>query len=198
MIVADHARRDEGVQQFRSDVLRGRLLTVSEAEKWIRRNRRGSGTTRIRRFGAGSGALTQLEELASYLAGAYGWLYTAAERFVLTGDPPLVFAVGVEFATRPRFPVLSRMVLTIDPAVPPRELAQMYSRLRGIYSPHRKRRLGVKHARLAEFGFAKPTDEPWKETLARWNFGWPKDRYTQMSNFRRDCRRAERRLLGLP
>jgi hypothetical protein len=42
----------------------------------------------------------------------------------------------------------------------------------------------------------RPEEEPPAEQMAAWNKDFPKWRYTHLSNFHRDCRKAQQRLLA--
>jgi hypothetical protein len=196
--VAHFAQQDDQLQHFRRTILRGQLLSAADADRWIRRQ---SGTQRhskaaVRLYGTGTRALSRLEMLARDLSDVYAWAEPDAERFVLTGRVPPVFPIRVTTENR-RLSVLDRIVLSVDPMVPPNQLAALYRGVRRIFHSGRARRITAKHAQLGVVALLKPTKQSWAETLKRWNASCQtSERYSLCSNFTRDCLRAKERLLG--
>jgi hypothetical protein len=142
------------------------------------------------------GVLEKLRQVSEYLAKQYGWQDAQATLFVLTGNIPAVSGIRAKTQFRP-FPVATRITLTIDPTLTPREVAKHYGNVRQKVLGKRYRSLTEKHIGLAMFSATRPEEETWAERMAAWNKEYPKWRYTfeQVSNFRRDCLQAQRRLL---
>ena len=146
------------------------------------------------------GALDRLRVLAETLAKAYGWTPAQASIFVLCGVPPLIATVRI---TRSSAKVrhhadlvwARRIILDIDPASTPQQVLDAFQHARRQQGLARLRPLTLKHLRLAAFASAEHADKPWAERLRLWNRSFPKWRYPQQSNFRRDALRAEARIL---
>src|SRR5262249_41097344 len=183
-------RKDEVVRRFRKEVLGGRLLDRRQAERWISRRKVKPG---------GPADLRRLDTLCRDLADVYAWTSVEAEGFVLTGSVvPLVRPLAVQMAYR-IIPALTRLVLTVDPLVPPSEVAAFYRFIRRFVLSRRTRRISAKHAELAAFVALRPRAEQWRETMRRWNATHRQsDQYDHVSNFRRDGGRAKKRLLSPP
>ena len=199
VVADDVALNDKFVLRFRKEVLGDQLLSQKGAAQWVSRHGKRqmkSGPPKIRVYGTGTTSLRRLDALSRHLADVYAWTMAEAECFVLTGKPPLVRPLWVTVASR-RVPALSRLVLTIDPMIPPTEVAAFYQRVRRMFHSGRTRRLSEKHAQLAAFVLDRPPAERWAVTMSRWNGTRPK-KYDYVSNFRRDCGRAIKRLVGDP
>lgn len=143
--------------------------------------------------------LDRLRQLSESLAGLYGWDRASVTNFVLTGDIPLVPSIESRASMRV-FPyrTLTRISLTIDPALSPREVADHYRRVRGRILEGRHRELSDKHMCLATFAAGRPAGEKWRERMAAWNKEHPEHpdwKYKTETNFGRDCAQAVRRLL---
>ena len=143
------------------------------------------------------GVLGGLRQLSEHLAKRYGWQNAQATLFTLTGQIPVVSALRVTTQLRSPLPVTTRITLTIDPTLTPREVAKHYGNVRQKVLGKRHRALTEKHIGLAMFSATRPEEETWAERMAAWNKEYPEWRYTfeQVSNFRRDCLQAQRRLL---
>ena len=87
---------------------------------------------------------------------------------------------------RSELPVLSRITLSIDPAVPPDDVAECYKRLQNIALGHDVRRLKDKHLTLAAFLYTRPKQETNRQAMKRWNQQYPDGGYEQLSNFTKD------------
>jgi hypothetical protein len=145
------------------------------------------------------GVLDRLRVLSERLASAYLWKPAQATIFILAGLSPLVASFTADPITREDLPVLSRVNLSIDPAMSPTEVAERYSALRQWLlneSKERQRDLSEKHAQLALFAARQPKQTTWARRMAQWNTVHPEWTYTEVSNFSRDCLQAQRRLLG--
>ena len=138
--------------------------------------------------------LERLRELSVLLSRHFGWSEAQATLFVLTGDIPFVAPVVV--TARRAFPdtALSRINLAVRPDVSPRELLEIYSRVRRQVVRGRQRDLSEKHLRLALFTATRP-GKTWAESMAAWNELQPGWRYKNERNFRRDCVHAFERML---
>jgi hypothetical protein len=139
--------------------------------------------------------LEELRYLSEALAGRYRWQPSQATIFVLTGLTPLLSEVRATVEYRAPYFALTRIALSVDPAVSPRELADRYRTVRKELLPGRSRPLTDKHIELALFTAARPDEERWAEQMAAWNAAHPQWQYEQVSNFSRDARQAQRRLL---
>ena len=142
------------------------------------------------------GVLDRLRVLCNRLADWYGWESGQATLFVLTGGVPLVLVAEAPLRYR-RLPALTRLVLTVDPVLTPREVAELYRRARAKTLSKRYRSLSEKHIQLAAFG-AKAEEKSAHERMRAWNAEHPQWRYTESSNFSRDCARARKRMLYPP
>lgn len=143
-------------------------------------------------------ALEALRVLAENLAKSYAWQPAQATLFVLTGLTPLIGQIratsgGVYIRNQVDCGWAARITLDIDPATPASEVARAYRKVRADRRLGRYRTMSEKHARLA--AAASDDAKSWAERLREWNTMFPKWEYTAASNFRRDARRAQRRLL---
>jgi len=146
------------------------------------------------RFG---GTLHQLKELSQRLSRAYLWSEAQACVFVLTGAIPVVARVRCTLIHSDPSST-SRISLSVDPTVTPKELADGYRSIRRRFLGGRYRSPSAKHIRLAALAGTRGGAEPWADTLAAWNKGCePSDRYTgdKLRTFARDCRAAVARVL---
>jgi hypothetical protein len=98
------------------------------------------------------GPLGDLAKLASDLADRYRWQPSEAATFVLTGRTPEVLLYVGSAQIRPgQTNVMSRVTMTLDPALTPDQVAGIYSSLKARYRPTPgPRSLSVKHCRLAQ------------------------------------------------
>lgn len=84
------------------------------------------------------GPLGDLAKLASDLADRYRWRPSEAATFVLTGRTPEVLVYVGSAQIRPgQTNVMSRLTMTLDPALTPDQVAGIYSRLKARYRPSR-------------------------------------------------------------
>ncbi|SRR6266571_1003370 len=143
------------------------------------------------------GTLHQLSQLSEGLSRAYLWSPAQACVFVLTGATPLVDRVRCTLNHSDPSST-SRISLSIDPTVTPRELADLYRPIRRRFLGGRYRSPSAKHIRLAAFAGTRDEAEPRADTLAAWNKGCePSERYAgnKVRTFARDCRAALARVL---
>lgn len=154
---------------------------------------------------ARAGVLGRLLEVSGGLQEEFPWKTGQATMFVLTGLYPEVRRVesgvrGDEAATR--------IYLFIDPAVPPREVADRYQlirddmllRARRGLKPRRFRGMSDKHLHLAAFVAECPENQTWQEKMRAWNEAYPSAEYPGYGYknrrlFSRDAAQAQNRLL---
>jgi hypothetical protein len=153
-------------------------------DRWVRRIATRVGTP-----------LEDLRYLSEELARRYRWQPSQATIFVLTGLTPLINEIGATIEYRGPIPALTRIALSVDPAVSPREVAERYRELRRELRPGRSRPLSEKHTELALFATERPEGESWLDQMTAWNQAHPAWRYEQPTNFARDARQAQRRLM---
>jgi hypothetical protein len=142
------------------------------------------------------GTLDRLRRLSDGLANWYGWQSGQATLFVLTGWIPSIQAAEASVHYR-RLPALTRLELSLDPTLTPHEVAELYRRARRNTLGRRYRSLSEKHLQLAAFG-GEVRDTPVEERMHAWNARYPEWRYTEPSNFSRDCAQARKRVLYPP
>lgn len=163
------------------------------------------------------GMLERLRKLSERLAREYGWQEAQATLFVLTGAVPIISPIQIthhmergplQFThTKQREPlyIRQRIVLDVDPAVSPQEVAKHYHLKRKEIEARRKRKeieatrtrpLTEKHLRLATFDAERLREESWAKKLAEWNRTQrPEWGYNDRRRFAHECLQARRRLL---
>jgi hypothetical protein len=212
-LLAEDARQDEGVKDFRNSALGGRLLPWAEVEPWVSQQASEDGEPapgprggfleygvpddRWRRLQpvAERGVLGALRALAARLASDYRWQEGQATLFVLTDMIPMVEPIRAEMDWHLPFEAVSRITLTVDPALAPREVADAYRNVRARFLGPRYRALSEKHVALALFTARKPDGVTWREAMQSWNAANKKWAYSRETNFARDCDQALKRLL---
>ena len=141
--------------------------------------------------------LDALRQLSESMAIWYQWSEAQATIFLLTGITPLIAPLKAVADYREDAPALSRIHLTIDPTMSPREVAEEYRRFRQWFVGPRHRDLSDKHTQLALFFVKHPkATEAWADLMALWNQEHPEWAYEDASTFGRDCAQAQRRLMG--
>ena len=141
-----------------------------------------------------NGTLEALRQLSERLAEEYAWTAADATLFVLTNTAPEIRPLTSTSQPR-QLPALSRIVLTIDPALSPQEVAEHYRQLRQEIMPARHRDLSEKHLQLAAFSGTHPRLGTWQQKMVEWNSIHPDWAYKEASNFAHDCLQARRRVL---
>jgi len=141
-----------------------------------------------------NGTLEALRQLSERLAKEYAWTEADATLFVLTNHPPEVRPLTSTSQSR-QLPALSRIVLTIDPALSPQEVAEHYRQIRQEIMPSRHRDLSEKHLQLAAFSGTQQRLGTWQQKMVKWNSIHPDWAYKEASNFAHDCLQARRRVL---
>lgn len=142
-----------------------------------------------------NGVLERLRLLSEGLAQKYDWMEVEATLFVLTGSIPEICQVSSAVIDRP-LSALSRIVLTLDPSLSPKEIAEYYRKVRENVIGTRHRELSDKHMQLAIFAATQPEERTWSDKMAEWNKTHPAEwKYQEVANFSHDCLQARRRLL---
>lgn len=207
-----------GLRAFRRSALGN--TPVEAPVEWVARHREGDGPPsvvrgdrtgsqaallqlfwsgeRVRCTVAEGGTLASLRRVAQRLAGRYGWDVAQATTFTLTGIRPAVSAiqeVGSRVDSGPRW----RIVLSIDPAMTPDEVAMAYRRARAEVAGH-IRHLAAKHLHLAAFTF-EHRHLPVQRQLEDWNRQYSAQagyRYRKRSIFQREAQRARQAVANVP
>lgn len=185
--------------------------------------------------------LGEIAQVVERLTGKYPWRADRATRWLVVGGPPpmvvnatigykidgissfdtmAVSFVGGTDAGRRRFvesmqpptDTRTRITLTVDPAITPKEVARLYSAARAPIAPTRVRAIGARLSKdekaLALAGFIldqsedweDPSRDTWNAWLTRWNegpgrtLGSYEKAGTGPDRFRRAARDALRRL----
>jgi len=142
-----------------------------------------------------NGVLERLRLLSEGLAQKYDWMEAEATLFILTGSIPEISQVSSAVLDRP-LSALSRIVLTLDPSLSPKEVAEYYRKVREDVIGTRHRELSEKHMQLAIFAATQPEERKWSDKMAEWNRTHPAEwKYEEVANFSHDCLQARRRLL---
>jgi len=236
-LIAVEARKTEPVVEFRTRVLRGRLLQPEQVDRWLgvlaRRQEakpwariyvsaeeaemgvvpigtsnlieRGfdtldylvPGSERVHHVLVSSkGILGWLRWLSAWLCQQYRWAPAHATMFILTDAAPPIPELHYDVDSRRAVPALTRVVMTIDPTMSPREIATLYRQIRFRYFGRRHRSMTPKHVELAKFWSTQDQSATWKDLMAEWNKLHRRWAYKREQNFARDCAQARERLLG--
>lgn len=151
------------------------------------------------------GALAQLNGLARDLAKEYDWLEPYALGFIVSDIVPTIQGsrkVRLEIRQRHDIQALSRIDMTIDPLMSPREVMSAYEEARNRLLLH-YRPLSSEHAYLALFVSRcnRSSLDDWRSVMNAWNQhtdvnkDFKLKKYTNMSIFKRDAQSAKERLL---
>ena len=230
-ILAIDAERRDDVKEFRQKFLNDRLLMEHEVSEWLERTAQShyvdevkTGAKARRRptyleYLQGSSAnvvsvgvipgtpLARLKKLVSALEKAYpAWRGIEAHivQLVLASTPPPTTLARLVVEPVEPFSAQSRILITIDPRVSPKVLAEKYSEVRRQLNgkgPPRDKAITDKHLELSIPAEEKRhADGPgWEELLASWNSRFPQWEYTGVNahiNFARDARSAWTRITG--
>jgi hypothetical protein len=236
-LVAVEARKTEPVIEFRTRVLRGKLLQPEQVDRWLgvidRRQETKPwakvyvsaeeaevgvvpiGTSNLIEHGfdtldylvpdsgrvhhilvSSKGILGWLRWLSTWLCEQYRWESAHATMFILTDAAPPIPETHYEVDSRRAFPALTRVMMTVDPTMSPREVANLYRQIRFQYFGRRHRSMTPKHVELAKFWSTQAQSSTWKELMAEWNKQHRRWAYKREQNFARDCAQARERLLG--
>jgi len=140
------------------------------------------------------GELDRLRRISEFLARRYCWQPAQATLFVLAGAVPLIARIRTTTAVLSTDPWADRLVLDVDPAESPKEVASAFAHAVRAIRPGRTRPVKEKHARLAVHALVEYADLPWKQRTARWNASHP-DWACSEANYRRDALDTRNRLL---
>ena len=168
---------------FRRGHLRKKLLSLPDAVEWVKKH--GEPSTPV---------YEELCSVAGVISKAYPWTFAQAAHFVLTGKTPRISMMSFR-VERGAHPTATRVVLEVEPLTRPEDVEQLFRQARLEYSGGRTlRRQSSKHMRLAVFGTDRGAAS-WNSLLERWNKKHPEEGYKQVSDFKRDARRARKRLM---
>ena len=151
---------------------------------------------------AHDGVLARLHHLSSTLAQRYRWQPAQATAFVLTGLPPALSAIDATWD--PSFfqtqaggvTALSRLVLTIDPTLSPKEVHNYFQAIRQRILGSKWRDLNESQLELARFALHRAQEESWQQCMAAWNTEFQRWSYgDDLGHFRRDCLHAIQKLM---
>lgn len=151
------------------------------------------------------GILGRLKRIAVMLTRRYPWKEAQATVFVLTGLPPALPKATVthamwELEWPPRYPALRRVTLDVDLRLSPKEVADIYARVRSEHFEGRDKPLGDKPLALAVFAHEHKDTLTWEQMFELWNREHPEWAYSarEFLNFSRDARAAWQRVTGAP
>lgn len=215
VITAEEARKNRSVQEFRRLYLNDVFLRTEQIENWIFDISKSEGGKTVkfemlpyaipddpfvRRFPAiPGGVLDKLRLLGERLSSWYGWQEAQATIFLLTDKIPQINPMKIRIRARSRVTAATRVVMEIDPALTPSQVSEKYVEVRNDLFGRQYRSLSKKHILLAEFAALRPQNESWLTSMNAWNKQWnkrPGYKYSHISNFHRDCKKAEIRLLS--
>ena len=149
----------------------------------------------VRRFPIDrSGVLHRLERLAYKLSEDFRWSKAEAVAFILAGRVPFVHIATYRLSLSDP-PCMSRITLTLDPALSPRQVEGIYRNIRSRALSGRYRNISNKHAVLAAFAAEHEGETTLSAVMASWNKRYPRWRYKAVTNFGRDAKAARERLL---
>ena len=143
------------------------------------------------------GVLEELRQLSQRLAREFNWSATQSTHFILTGEVPSVPLIQVSIGYSSSRPACTRIGLEVDPTASPQLVAERYRQARREVFFRRVRALSVRHLKLAAFAAERQDGKSWQALLSEWNRKHPTWKYWRRNNFKRDCRRAQMRLLTL-
>jgi len=152
---------------------------------------------------AHDGVLARLHHLSITLAQRYRWQPAQATAFVLTGLPPVLPAIDATwdssfFQTQAGgVTALSRLVLTIDPTLSPKEVHNYFQAIRQRILGSKWRDLNESQLELARFALHRAQEESWQQCMAAWNTEFQRWSYgDNLGHFRRDCLHAIQKLMA--
>ena len=155
------------------------------------------GTGQVRRILVSSkGILGWLRWLSQWLCERFRWKMSHATTFILTDVAPPAVESDYRVDSQRAVPALTRVVMTLDPTMSPREVATLYRQIRFQYFGRRHRSMTPKHVELAKFWSSQREAATWKVLMAEWNKLHRRWAYKREQNFARDCAQARDRLLG--
>jgi len=141
--------------------------------------------------------LGHLYYVASELSQRFRWSAAWATTFVLTDVAPPITTVAATFELS-GIPALERIVLHLDPRVPPRAVERGYRAARAQFRAGTNKAMSPEHLDLAVFlarYYLQRERPPWSAMQAEWSRLHPESRI--QANFIRDAVGAWRRVTGL-
>jgi len=154
----------------------------------------------------GDGTLAVLKQQASGWSGLRGhvpWGEFEAVAFILSGwVPPLSKARVRTTFSHGYYQALSRLSIEVDPRLTPKEVGQLYNRMRARYMQGRDRPMDEKHLALAVFAEKTRRDgASWSDLREQWNADHPEWAFPARDDvfakrFALECRTAWSRVTG--
>ena len=147
------------------------------------------------------GVLEELRKISRLLSEKYRWHEAAAAVFVLTNLAPAVEHITCKVEYR-SISAASRIILTIDPAQTPKQVADSYRMFRNQLVKKHPRAISEKHLNLALYFRTDEVEETWALRMDRWNQLCdgkhlnPEWKYDNSAIFKRDFNQAQKRLLN--
>jgi hypothetical protein len=161
--------------------------------------------------------LDELITLSDTLAQRIGCYQQVAALFILTGNPPSIRPISVQEDTSRHFGTYSFhkgiITMKIQPWVSAESVLRTYRKLQqhvfghSNHSMRSERLLELFRFVTQEMTFVRSNSRVWDDIvekpewpklLERWNHSHPDDKYTQLSNFERDYKRAKESILLPP
>ena len=150
-----------------------------------------------------TGQSKTLEELRGLAASLTAWIPCREEDavdFILTDEPPALSKAGMEAGVS-KLPALTRLKLTVDPRIPPKDLASFYELGRSEIVRGRDKEMSEKSLALALLvAELVGTEFKWRELRDEWNAAHPSWAYpghdVPARQFARDARQAYGRVTG--
>ena len=191
LLVAAEAAKEDVVKDFRSRVLRGRLIAFEKIAAWVKRNAgpeiEGSlrhlltwstpGTDSVSRSRvAPTSPAGELHAVTERLAPFYGWQPAQAAAFVLCDAVPICSPLRVHHIERGPVRSTSRIILEIDPTVPPADVESAYREARKAFGRQRFRAVSERDLHLVAFSMERPALEgpallrEWSNAYPQWTF----------------------------
>ena len=152
--------------------------------------------TSIPVFEVGDGILAHLVDVVDRLAKRYPWTPAKIARWVVAGTPPpkiinasiefrpsgIPFVKdGIEFGRDSDTDTMTRVILTVDPAMDPEDVDALFRMARRSISPKRFRPLEGRALGLANFllddRYSDPVVDGWERRLSEWNAQYPRWAY---------------------
>jgi hypothetical protein len=154
------------------------------------------------------GTLDRLRLLAERLSTRYGWEPAGTINFILADATPSVSTLRARVDWHEDISALTRIILIVDPAKTPEQVANAYRRVRKKVVRVFPRTIDAKSQMLALLTLKPPEYKSLEDLMGRWNslFFEPKEKpaedspyrnwwYDDPQQFGRDRRRAIQRLL---
>jgi hypothetical protein len=123
------------------------------------------------------------------------WTPAQTTLFILSGLTPQVQGITHRVEFVPGLQAATRIVITVDPAVTPDDLADYYAKARAELKTARYRAISEKHLQLAIFMEQASELDSWEIRLEEWNRQFPEYSYDNGYEFQRDARKVRERLL---